>query len=57
MFYIQTTIEIDGDTMEIMTDNILDDLECTITDRDLPPTKEIKVAVLKEAMKKLLEET
>jgi hypothetical protein len=56
MIYIQTTIEIDEDTMEIMTDNVLDDLECAITDRDLPATKEIKLAVLKEALKNLLEE-
>ena len=55
MIYIQTTIEIDEDTMEIMTDNVLDDLECTIEDRDLPAIKEIKVAVLKEALKNLLE--
>lgn len=56
MIYIQTMIEIDEDTMEIMTDNVLDDLECTIEDRDLPATKEIKIAVLKGALKNLLEE-
>jgi hypothetical protein len=55
MICIQTTIEIDEDTMEIMTDNVLDDLECTIENRDLPATKEIKVVVLKEALKNLLE--
>ena len=55
MFYIQTTIEIDEDTMEIMTDNVLDNLECTIEDRDLPATKEVKLTVLKETLKNLLE--
>lgn len=56
MFYIQTTIGIDEEVMEIMTESVLNDLERTLAELNLPLAKEIGAAVLEQALKTLLEE-
>lgn len=55
MIYIQTTINITEDHMDRMAQNAIDDLDVTLDDFGYPTTKEIKIAILKEALKKILE--
>ena len=55
MFYIQTVIEITESDMTSMVADVLDCLGDTAEGYNYPSTKEVKVAILKEALKKVLE--
>ena len=56
MIYVQTIIEIGEESMAQMVDGILNDLDYSLNEQNLPTTKEIEAAVLKQALKTLLEE-
>ena len=53
MIYIQTTIEINEEKMNKMAIDSLVDIESTLEDYGYPTTKEIKIALVKEILKKL----
>lgn len=56
MIYVQTIIEIGEDSMAQMVEGVLTDLYYNLNEQNLPVTKEIETAVLKQALKTLLEE-
>lgn len=55
MIYIQTVVEVTEKDMDNMAETVIADAEITLDDHGLPTSKEMKIAILKEALKKVLE--
>ncbi|MBR5310053.1 MAG: hypothetical protein IKU42_02885 [Oscillospiraceae bacterium] len=55
MLYVQTVIAVKETDMDSMVVDVITDVADTLDGYGYPTSKELKVAVLKEALKKVLE--